>query len=134
MYMLDTNIVSNALRFPHGEPARQIASQGPDDIAISIIVSAELRYGLVKNRSHRMVERVEEFLHSVTTLSFATPADETYAVLRDELARQGNQIGPNDMLIAAHALSLNAILVTANEREFSRVSGLKTDNWLRSEG
>lgn len=64
-------------------------------------------------------------------VAFEQPADVVYADLRTELQRAGTPIGANDMLIAAHALSLGLILVTANEREFSRVSGLRVENWLR---
>ncbi len=59
-----------------------------------------------------------------------TPVDTHYAKLRTSLEKAGTPIGPNDMLIAAHALSLRLTLVTANEREFSRVDGLKVENWL----
>ena len=59
------------------------------------------------------------------------PADERYAVVRDHLARDGKPIGANDLLIAAHALALEATLVTDNTGEFSRVPGLKIENWLR---
>jgi tRNA(fMet)-specific endonuclease VapC len=75
---------------------------------------------------------VEQSLATVEIVPLSSGADETYAVLRADLERKGQLIGPNDMLIAAHALALDAILVTDNVREFKRVKGLKIENWLRA--
>ena len=63
-------------------------------------------------------------------LPLEAPADRHYAHIRHHLARQGTPIGPNDLLIAAHALALNLTVVTANTREFDRVPNLKIENWL----
>jgi tRNA(fMet)-specific endonuclease VapC len=86
---------------------------------------------VVKKGSRTLSERVDQTLTSVEIVPLLVGVDATYAVLRTDLERRGKLIGPNDMLIAAHALALDAILVTDNVREFKRVKGLKIENWLR---
>jgi tRNA(fMet)-specific endonuclease VapC len=87
---------------------------------------------VLKKGSKRLAERVDETLAGVRVVALDLGADLAYAELRTELERKGQRIGPNDMLIAAHALALNSILVTENVREFKRVKGLRVENWLRS--
>ncbi|MGH2508516.1 MAG: type II toxin-antitoxin system VapC family toxin [Ktedonobacteraceae bacterium] len=129
-YLLDTNILSDLIRHPHGSVAQEIASRGEDSICTSIVVACELRYGAEKANSKKLRERVDSILSSLEVLPFDTPADRQYGDIRQRLTRQGTPIGPNDLLIAAHALALNLAVVTANEREFSRVPGLRIENWL----
>ena len=131
-YLLDTNILSDLIRYPQGKVAAQISKAGEDSVCTSIIVAAELRYGAVKSNSAKLAERIHLILSALEILPLETPADQQYAVIRDHLARQGNPIGPNDLLIAAHALSNNLTVVTANTGEFSRVPGLKVENWLQN--
>ena len=69
-------------------------------------------------------------LSALEILPLEPPADERYAEIRHHLARRGTPIGPNDLLIAAHALAADLTLVTANTREFERVPSLRVDNWL----
>ena len=95
----------------------------------SIIVIAEIRFGLRKNPSVKLVAQVELVLDSIVALPWQTPADEHYAEIRTHLEREGKSISGNDLLIAAHALALEATVVTANEREFRRVPGLRVENW-----
>lgn len=97
----------------------------------SIIVAAELRYGAAKSGSTRLAARVNELLGDLDVLPLKTPADACYAELRTGLEATGTPIGPHDLLIAAQALTLGLTLITANQREFSRVPGLRTENWLR---
>ncbi len=130
-FLLDTNIVSDLIRRPRGLVANRIASVGESEVATSIIVAAELRYGAAKKNSPRLSMRLHQVLGALEVLSFEPPADETYGALRARLQEAGTLIGPNDLLIAAQALALDMILVTANEREFARVEGLKVENWLR---
>ena len=129
-YLLDSNILSDAIRHPHGPAARAIAQVGEDQICTSIVVAAELRFGAVKSGSRRIAERLEAVLATLKIHPFDAPADAIYALLRAKLEREGRRIGANDLLIAAHALSLGATLVTANVREFERVDGLPIENWL----
>jgi tRNA(fMet)-specific endonuclease VapC len=128
--MLDTNIVSDLIRHPQGRAARQIAEVGEENVCISIIVAAELRYGCAKSGSSRLVKAVEDVLDEIDILPFDAPADAEYAVIRAELEANGKPIGGNDLLIAAHACAAGATVVTANADEFNRVRGLKVENWL----
>ena len=131
MYLLDTNIVSDALRNPRNAVAVRIKQTPDEEIAVSIIVACELRFGVRKRRSPALEALVEGFLSRTTVLPFDTPAEHAYADIRTDLERRGMPISANDMFIAAHALALDATLVTDNEREFARIDGLKVENWLR---
>ena len=129
-YMLDTNILSDLVRQPQGQIAQHIAQVGEDVVCTSIIVAAELRFGAAKRASARLTQQVETILGVLPVLPFDAPADAAYADIRQHLAQAGQPIGPNDLLIAAHARSLGCILVTANTREFARVPDLPLVNWL----
>jgi tRNA(fMet)-specific endonuclease VapC len=130
-YLLDTNILSAAIRNPVSRLARRITRLGQPQVCTSIIVAAELRYGAAKSGSARLVRRVDELLTDFDVLPLQAPADAVYAQLRARLESTGTLIGPHDFLIAAHTLALDLVLVTDNEREFSRVPGLRIENWLR---
>ena len=130
-YLLDTNILSDLIRNPTGQIAAHIARVGEESICTSLIVCSELRFGALKKGSKRLTEQLEAVLSALDIVSVEPPVDHCYAELRVALERAGTPIGGNDMLIAAHALALELIVVTANEREFSRVPGLVVQNWLR---
>jgi tRNA(fMet)-specific endonuclease VapC len=129
-YLLDTNIVADLVRTPQGVVAARIAREGEDTVCTSIVVAGELRFGAAKRGSAPLTARVEAILAAMEIVPLEEPADRRYGELRWHLERSGTPIGPNDMLIAAHALALGLTLVTANVREFSRVSGLAVENWL----
>ncbi len=131
LYLLDTNIISDLIRNPQGRVTDRIRKVGEDKIGTSIIVAAELRFGAARKGSPRLSARVEEILASIEVFPFESPADQEYATLRSRLEEKGKVVGSNDLLIAAHALSLGATLVTANEREFAMVKTLSCENWLR---
>jgi tRNA(fMet)-specific endonuclease VapC len=131
-YLLDTNILSDLVRNPQGEVAAQITKTGEDSVCTSVIVAAELRYGATKSNSAKLAERIDLILSALEILPLETPADHHYAAIRHHLTRQGTLIGPNDQLIAAHALANDLTVITANVSEFSRVPGLKVENWLRN--
>ena len=130
-YLLDTNIVSNLVRNPRGPVADRIRAVGEQRICTSIIVAAELRYGTTKKASPRLSTQVEAVLGAIDTLPFDSPADEIYGSIRTRLESTGTPIGGNDLLIAAQALALGHTLVTDNDKEFSRIEGLRVENWLR---
>jgi tRNA(fMet)-specific endonuclease VapC len=130
-YLLDTNIVSNLVREPRGRVADRINAIGEQNICTSIIVAAELRYGTMKKGSPRLSTQVEAVLRAMDTLPFDSPADGFYGSIRARLESAGTPIGGNDLLIAAQALSLDHTLVTDNDKEFSRIEGLRVENWLR---
>ena len=130
-YLLDTNIVSNLVRNPHGRVADRIKALGEPNIRTSIIVAAELRYGTTKKASPRLTAQVEAVLGAIDTLPLDSPADEVYGSIRTQLELAGTPIGGNDLLIAAQAIALDHTLVTDNDKEFARISGLRVENWLR---
>lgn len=129
-YLLDTNILSDLIRNPQGTVADRIAASGEATVCTSIIVAAELRFGAQKSGSANLAERVNLILSAIHIEPIEPQVDRHYAEIRHHLARQGTPIGPNDLLIAAHARSLDLTVVTANVREFNRVPGLKTESWL----
>jgi len=128
--MLDTNIMSDLVRNPTGKSARKLRKIGDESVCISIITAAELRFGAAKRGSVPLQERIEVVLAEVETVPLKKPTDEEYARIRHDLEVKGTIIGPNDLLIAAHACAIGATLVTANVGEFKRVRGLKVENWL----
>jgi tRNA(fMet)-specific endonuclease VapC len=129
-YLLDTNILSELVRDPHGIVAERIAGAGEDTICTSIVVAAELRFGAEKSGSERLADRIDLILSALHVLPLEPPADRHYGEIRQRLTHLGTPIGPNDLLIAAHARALDLTVVTANAREFSRVPGLRVESWL----
>ncbi|WP_354686837.1 type II toxin-antitoxin system VapC family toxin [Cupriavidus necator] len=130
LFLLDTNIISDAIRNTRGPCAVRIAATDPDSLCTSIVVAAELRFGAAKKGSAALSQRVSQALAGLRVLPLGGDADHCYGELRAALERSGQVIGANDMLIAAHALSISAVLVTDNIGEFSRVSGLRCENWV----
>ncbi|MDX2180336.1 MAG: type II toxin-antitoxin system VapC family toxin [Bryobacteraceae bacterium] len=129
-YLLDTNIVSDLVRNPQGRVRRRIEDVGEAEVATSIVVAAELRYGAAKKGSARLTAQVETILEALAVLPLKEPVDRVYGTLRVHLERKGQPIGGNDLLIAAQAIFLGVTLVTANNREFARLEDLRCENWL----
>jgi tRNA(fMet)-specific endonuclease VapC len=102
----------------------------PETACTSIIVSAEIRFGLCKGALEKLKIQTEKVLDVLDILPLEKPVDEYYGKIRTLLNQAGQPIGGNDLLIAAHALALNLTLVSANVREFSRVPSLRVENWL----
>ena len=130
-YLLDSNIISDLLRHPRGRVAQSIKKVGESRICTSIIVAAELRFGIVKKGSPQLAADWEAILGAFDVLPFETPADKTYGFIRARLEKSGRPIGANDLLIASLAVALGFTLITDNEREFSRIEDLQYENWLR---
>ena len=128
-YMLDTNIFSSLLKNPDGAVSKKIEKAGERSICCSIIVACELRYGAEKKQSDALTRRVDTILAAMPVIPLTQPVDRAYGLLRATLNSAGQPIGPNDMLIAAHALTENLTLVTANLKEFQRVRALSVENW-----
>src|SRR5579863_457330 len=129
-YILDTNVLSDIVRHPHGRVVEKIRTLGEDQICTSIIVAAELRYGAAKKRSARLAAQLETVLGALHIVPFDAPADRTYDSIRTQLEEVGKPMGGNDLLLAAQAVALNYILVS-DDRGFARVKGLVLENWLR---
>ena len=130
-FLLDTNIVSDLVRHPQGRIADRIADIGEQHVCTSIIAAAKLRYGAARKASSRLTAQLEAILGAVEVLAVESPVDVIYGELRARLERAGRAIGANDLLIAAHAMALGHTLVTDNEREFSRITDLRVENWPR---
>jgi tRNA(fMet)-specific endonuclease VapC len=130
-YMLDTNIVSAAIRGDARIDARllQLDQQA---WCISAITHSELCFGLaLRPEASRLAPMVERFLMLATTAAWDAQAAQCHGRLRAQLRLAGTPIGDFDEMIAGHALSLQAILITDNERHFKRIFGLSVENWLR---
>ena len=131
-YLLDTCIISDLVRNPQGIVFDWIKEVGEELINTSIVVVSELRFGVQKKGSQRLKIQLAEILDVIRILPLKSPVDHEYAELRTYLEKTGQPIGPNDMLIAAHARALNFTLVSANMKEFSRIPKLRLENWLTS--
>lgn len=129
LFMLDTNVLSDLIREPEGPIADQIAQVGESAVCCSIIVAAELRYGAARRKAKQLTARVDAALSAIDILPLGEPVGRVYGALRAKLATRGTPVGPNDLLIAAHALSENLTLVTDNHRKFARIDGLALANW-----
>lgn len=128
-YMLDTNAVSHMIRRPESDLARRVAALEEGDFAISVIVAAELRYGVERRGSVRLTRQLEAVLAAIDVLPLEEPAARHYGAIRSALEGIGRPIGRNDLLIAAHARALGATLVTNNVGEFQRVPDLAVEDW-----
>ena len=130
-YLLDTNVLADLARHPDGAVARRIEAVGETSLCTSVIVACEVHYGLAKRSSRRLARRMSEILEAIEVLA-NLPEDvgTHYGQIRIHVEAAGETIGPNDLLIAAHARAADLVVVTGNEREFRRVPGLRVENWL----
>lgn len=130
MYLLDTNICIYLINERPRQVIERFRRHALSTIGVSSITVAELAFGVAKSASTRNRAALQGFLVPLVIAPFDVNAALAYGDLRATLERQGQPIGPLDMQIAAHALSLNAVLVTNNEREFRKVPGLALENWV----
>jgi tRNA(fMet)-specific endonuclease VapC len=129
-YMLDTNTVSHLIR-GHAAVARRVVGVPMASLCISAITKGELLFGLAKRTgATRLHALVTEFLRRVDVLPWDGDAADGYGPIRATLERQGRALGPLDMLIAAHAISAGAVLVT-NDGAFTRVANLTIEDWTQ---
>ena len=128
-YMLDTDTVSFALR-GQGRAAARILECRPSGLCISSITLAELRFGAAARRSKRLHALIGTFADTVLVAPFDAAAAERFGEVAASLAGRGEPIGGFDTLLAAHALSLDLTFVTRNARHFTRVTGLRTEDWI----
>ena len=133
-YMLDTNIASYLIKgnSPHLE--NHIRTIPVEQVCISVITQAELRYGLARlPHATHLAQQVEHFLQGITVLDWDVAVADAYGLVRADLEKRGQPIGNMDMQIAAHALVKDLILVTHNTKEIQRVLGLKLEDWMVEE-
>lgn len=131
-YLLDTNICIYLINSPStpSHLTKKITHHEPSDVGISTITLSELEYGAAKSAfpsRNRLV--VTKFVTDLTVVPYDERAALTYGQLRAGLEKAGTLVGALDLLIGAHALSLQATLITNNEREFRRIPDLKVENW-----
>jgi len=130
-YLLDTDTCSYIMKRHPLSVLKHLQTIEMSAVGISSMTLAELRYGVERLNSSRFTQQdVDLFVTNLTVFAWDAEATQYYATLRAYLERKGLPIGNMDMLIAAHALRLDAILVTNNQRHFSRISGLKLENWV----
>lgn len=132
LYLLDTNIVSDLVRNPFGMIRQHVDHVGSGNVFTSVIVAAELHFGIAKKASQKLRRRVLDAFEFVPVWPMPIVVAEHYGLLRADLELRGLPIGANDMWIAAHALAEDAVLVSNNIREFSRINGLKVENWMQA--
>ena len=129
-YLLDTNICIYLIKKQYPEILSKLLRVGFDKIGISTITLAELEYGVANsNRTFEVQTALLEFILPFEILDFNYTAASFYGKIRKELKDKGQPISDMDMLIASIAMANELIMVTNNEKEFKRISGLKIENW-----
>ncbi len=130
LYMLDTDTISYFIRGRTPALDARMTAASPKDLCISAVTRGELLYGLnVKEGAHKLARLIDQVLQRVPCLPWGEDAATHFAVMSAELHKAGTVIGQMDSMIAGHAASLGAVLVTNNGRHFSRVAGLQIENW-----
>jgi len=131
-YMLDTNICVYLINNKPQNVLRKFQKFPVSEFCVSSITHLELQYGILKSRNkEKNQEALDEFLLPITIIPYDSQKTAmSYGEIRIFLESAGKTIGSLDMLIAAHAISLNLTIVTNNIREFSRVPKLKCENWV----
>ena len=131
LYMLDTDTCAFIMRGPSENLRQKLLAAPMDKQSISVVTLAELLYGVrLSSKPRQNREALEAFVKYVSVFDWTEDAARDYAEIRVHLKQKGQMIGANDLMIAAHARSAGAVLVTHNEREFRRVPGLKVENWV----
>ncbi|GAB7140380.1 type II toxin-antitoxin system VapC family toxin [Deferribacterales bacterium RsTz2092] len=132
LYMLDTNICIYIIKRKPQAVYRRLCALSPNNICISSIVVSELFVGVEKSsKPNENRDALWAFLSPFSVLDYGLAEAKIYGGVRAELERSGNIIGAYDMMIAAHAINLSAVLITNNIREFERVRGLQIENWAK---
>jgi tRNA(fMet)-specific endonuclease VapC len=129
--MLDTDICIFITRKSEPSLLERIESVPLEQQCISVVTLAELLYGVqVSSKKKANQEVVDLFAQHIEVLEWTPDAAKHYAEIRADLKKKGQQLGSNDLLIAAHARSIGAVIVTNNVKDFGRVKGLKLENWM----
>jgi tRNA(fMet)-specific endonuclease VapC len=135
MHVLDTDICSYLMKRSHPALIERVRTFTPRELKISVVTLFELEYGILRSERREHLRRiVQAFLENVEILAWTDSAALEAGVVRAELAATGSPIGSYDLLIAGHVRSLNATLVTNNQREYSRVRGLRLEDWIEEPG
>ena len=130
-YLLDTNIASCIIKGNSPAVDRRLAKVAMGQLAVSAVTEGELRFGAVRlPHATRLHNLIEDFFLRVAVLPWDSDAAQQYGRLRATLEREGQPMGNLDAMIAAHALALDAVLVT-NDRAFARIKKLKVVDWTK---
>lgn len=130
-YMLDTNTCIYVIKHRPPEVRTKLSTISIDQVAVSSVVVGELWYGICESVLAKHNEKaLSDFLQFITVLDWPAEAAPAYGKIRSHLKKRGTPIGAMDLLVAAHALTAQAILVTDNIKEYKRVSGLPLENWV----
>lgn len=133
MYLLDTNACIHVLNDSHASVVERFTNESPATIRVCSVVKAELLYGARKSRqTARVLESLEAFLDPIASLPFDDDCAHEYGRIRADLERAGTPIGASDTMIAAIARHHDLTVVTHNLDEFTRVVGLRVQDWERS--
>ncbi|MCY6412555.1 type II toxin-antitoxin system VapC family toxin [Acinetobacter sp. VNH17] len=130
IYLLDTNICIYVINHKPQQVFERFRQYPLGQLAVSSITASELAFGVEKSCSERNKQALKKFLSPLEILPYDEQAIWHYAQLRHDLQSKGQTIGSLDMLIAAHALALDMVLVTNNTKEFERIERLKLENWV----
>ncbi len=131
-YLLDTNICIYIAKKRPLEVYQRLSELSIGDVGMSLITFGELRFGAEKSQHHEIaLEKLEQLMRYIPVIMPTQETAEKYAITRRFLEKNGQPIGNNDLWIAAHALSLNTILVTNNTKEFIKVPDLLLENWVK---
>ena len=131
-YLLDTNICIYIMNERPVRVIKKFKKLELGEVGISTITVSELQYGVMKSTYRKEnQQRFYQFIAPLEILAYDEMAAGVYGNIRFQLEKNGQPIGPLDLLIAAHALSQNLILVTNNDKEFKRIRSLKVENWTK---
>ncbi len=133
-YLIDTNICIYIMNKRPIGIIHKFKLFDVGEIGVSTITVSELQYGVSRSKNRKLnKQRIKEFLSPLEILPYDEIAAGIYGDIRLQLEKRGEPIGPLDLLIAAHALSRNLVLISNNEKEFKRIKKLKVENWVKQE-
>jgi len=129
IYMFDTNIIGYLVRGTSTKLRNKVYMENPDNLMINSIVYAEIEYGLRKKSAHGIAKKVHAFIDNLHIVDFDSKAAKIYAQIRISLEKSCAPLDSMDLLIAACAMSSGATLVSHNKKHFSKIKGLKVEDW-----
>jgi tRNA(fMet)-specific endonuclease VapC len=129
-YMFDTNIISYLIRGSSLALKTRFENEAPENLAVSVVVYAEILYGIRKINGAKIASKIKAFLANMRIVDFKADAAVMYANIRTELDKTGMSCNNMDMLIAASAMAEGAVLVSHNIRHFSKINGLCLEDWF----
>ena len=130
IYLFDTNIISYLIRGSSLALKTRFENEAPENLAISVIVYAEILYSIKKITGDKIASKIKAFLANLRIVDFNTEAAAMYAKIRTELEKSGRSSDNMDTLIAASAMAEKAVLVSHNIGHFSKIKGLSVEDWF----